>query len=105
MANKSKSRQAALSGMLQAAWETILDLEADYQVRIEQQWTVSGRKGVFLIILSAYSEHPLDKGAKLSSYGFYYPNASAQPFETQLFRAVNELGILLASRPIPYRPS
>lgn len=105
MGNKTKERLASSGAMLLACWDLIKDLEKDYEVRIDQVWAPSGRRGVFLIVLSAYSEHPLDQGTKFESYGFYFPNSNAAPFETQLFRALNQLAIQLGSRPIPYRPS
>lgn len=105
MANSTRRRQTASEEMLQAAWETVVDLETDYQVEIRQCWSLASQRGVFEITLSAYSTHPSDEGAKLESIRFVYPNASTASLETQLFQAVVNLGRLLSDRPIPYRPA
>lgn len=105
MANRNRDRLTGAEGMLRAVWDTIADLENDYQVTIVQRWIMSDQKGVFMVQLTAVSEHPLDGGTTLEAFSFFYPNASAVSFEAQLFRAVNQLALLLSSRPIPYRPT
>lgn len=105
MASKNRDKSAADLYMMRSVYDTVADLENDYDVEVKIAMWPSERRGVFWLQLMAISTHPYTSGSTLESTSIEYPNASAMSFEAQLFRQVNVLGQLLASRPIPYRPA
>lgn len=103
MASKNRDKQAADIYMMRSVWDTVADLENDYDVEVRVAMWPSDRKGAFWLQLIAISTYPYTAGTALESTSIEYPNASTLSFEAQLFRQVNVLAQLLASRPIPYR--
>jgi len=103
MASKNRDKSAADIYMMRSVWDTVADLENDYDVDIKIAMWPSERRGAFWLQLMAISTYPYTAGTTLESVSIEYPNASTMSFEAQLFRQVNVLGQLLASRPIPYR--
>lgn len=105
MSSKERSRQASADAMMRSVYDTIADLENDYDVEVKISMWPSDQRGVLWLQLMAVSTHPYTDGSVLESCSIRYPNASTLSFEAQLFRQVNVLAQLLASRPIPYRPA
>lgn len=105
MATKKQNKQAADVFMMRSVYDTVADLEDDYDVEIRIAMWPSERRGAFWLQLMAISTYPHTAGTTLESTSIEYPNASTLSFEAQLFRQVNVLAQLLASRPIPYRPA
>ena len=103
MASKSRDKSAADVFMMRSVYDTIADLENDYDVSVKIALWPSDQRGVFWLQLMAVSTHPYTDGSTLESCSIRFPNASTLSFEAQLFRQVNVLAQLLASRPIPYR--
>ncbi len=103
MATKKQNKQAADVYMMRSVYDTIADLEEDYDVEVKIAMWPSERRGAFWLQLIAVSTYPHTAGTALESTSIEYPNASTLSFEAQLFRQVNVLAQLLASRPIPYR--
>lgn len=105
MATKKQNKQTADIYMMRSVYDTVADLEEDYDVEIRVAMWPSERRGAFWLQLMAISTYPYTAGTTLESTSIEYPNASTMSFEAQLFRQVNVLAQLLASRPIPYRPA
>lgn len=105
MATKKQNKQAADVFMMRSVYDTIADLEDDFDVEVKIAMWPSARRGVFWLQLMAISTYPHTAGTTLESTSIEFPNASSMSFEAQLFRQVNVLAQLLASRPIPYRPA
>jgi hypothetical protein len=105
MSTKKQNKQAADIYMMRSVYDTVADLEDDYDVEIRIAMWPSERRGAFWLQLMAISTYPHTAGTTLESTSIEYPNASTLSFEAQLFRQVNVLAQLLASRPIPSRPT
>lgn len=102
--SKRRSNSTPGEAFARPLWETIADLEADFNVAITISFEPSDQRGVFLLTVAAAEDDGCGGDCIIESITIGFPNSGTMSFLAQLFTQVNKLANQLASRPISYKP-
>jgi hypothetical protein len=75
----------------QAAWDTLRDMELNYDCRAEVTIVLTFRRGVLHCTVEAKSMRPDEAGRRLGAIQGDFPNGRAQTLGTYLFAMANSL--------------
>jgi uncharacterized lipoprotein len=96
--NSNWNRQhAADEDFTQAAWDTLVDLEKTYRVRVQVHIVPSQQRGVWVLLMMAESTCDDEHGRVVSRYQSSYPNGTAAALSSYLFSAMSSFYMQVSS--------
>lgn len=102
---KRKSYTTPGEEFARPVWETIADIEADYDVEVSISFEPSPQRGVFFLTVAAAEDDGHGEPCIIESITIGFPNSGTMSFLAQLFTQLNKLARQLSDRPIRYRPT